>query len=68
MKRRTYRLEDLPALEEELDKPVSPGEIERRRKLVDRTLKLREGIGPVSFSIAEAIRAMREGEGSGGDG
>lgn len=59
---RTYALDELPTLEEELKQPIGQEELERRRKLVERTLKLREDIGPINFDIARAIRAMREGE------
>jgi hypothetical protein len=42
-------------------RPASAAELAKRRELVAKTLKLREEIGPVRFSIARTIRAMREG-------
>ena len=57
-----------PSLEEEVAKvqaefqqPVSQSEIERRRKLVARTLKLREAIGPIGTSVEQLVREVREG-------
>lgn len=41
---------------------ITPEELERRGTLVEKTLKLRDEIGPVEFSIARTVRAMREGE------
>ncbi len=52
--------QELALLDAELRKPVPAEEIERRRKLVARTLDLREKIGPISGSVTELVRDLRD--------
>lgn len=44
-------------------KPVTPKQLERRRKVVARILELRRKIGPIGIPAADLVREARE-EGS----
>lgn len=59
--------EEIAAVLAETQKPISPEELERRRKLTARILKLREEIGPIDTSITDLVRQVREGEEDPGD-
>lgn len=48
-------LASLPRLNLPPYHPPSPEEIERRRKLFDDTMKLREKIGPIGLSVEELL-------------
>ncbi|HVC33460.1 MAG TPA: hypothetical protein VNL16_08115 [Chloroflexota bacterium] len=42
--------------------PPSPEEIQRRRKLFDEVMRLRESMPPLGFDAAELIRQLRDGD------
>ncbi|MDP9362970.1 MAG: hypothetical protein M3Q10_01850 [Chloroflexota bacterium] len=42
--------------------PPSPEEIERRRKLFNETMALREEIGPVGVRVEDLIHELRGGD------
>ena len=44
----------------EIEDP-NPAELKRRREIIERTLKLREEIGPLGFSLTDILRELREG-------
>lgn len=49
-----YRIEIPPP------EPVTPEEIERRRKLFDEVMRLRKTMPPLGFDAAELIRELRD--------
>lgn len=54
--RRTLKEELGPSL------PPPPEEIERRRQVVAKILKLRDEVGPIGISVTELLREVREEE------
>lgn len=58
--RRKYALAELPSLLERLaSEPVSPEEIERRRRLSEEVDRIREEMPPIPFPIENWIREVR---------
>ncbi len=41
-------------------KPLTKARAERRRRVIQETLRLREELGPLSFSAVDLVRAERD--------
>ncbi len=55
----------LPKLELPPPPPITPEELERRRKIFDRIEKLREEIGPIDMTLEELMAYDDEDEDDG---
>jgi hypothetical protein len=52
----------LPKIEIPPPEPITPEEIERRRKLFAEVMRLRESMPPLGFDAATLIRQLRDEE------